>query len=265
MIGIMFRTRDFAIMLSVIAFLLVGITLTWSGSLGFSLTNTQGAAVFTAVEEEVTYSAVVPEANDTTPYAERIADLKKKIAAQGPTIAMAEPVVETTEPEPDLTPAVTENTTLEEQKCSSYSVYAGSWKASGLLIEEVEGARLVYRPGVVLSATASGTLPAIPPREIVLQLPVRNVPSATQQCISSDVIGVAKDGSLIRNSEASVYQVFGSETLVGYALDGFPIYGKGNSATDACGGLMVAGQYRYQLSADRDTILNCFAGSPVTL
>ena len=58
-----------------------------------------------------------------------------------------------------------------------------------------------------------------------MQLPVRNIPSGGTTCISTDVIGIATDGSLIRNNEAGVYGIFGANTLVGWALDGFPIYG----------------------------------------
>jgi hypothetical protein len=78
-------------------------------------------------------------------------------------------------------------------------------------------------------------------------------------------VGVAKDGSLIRNNEARLYGIFGEQTLVGYALDGFPIYGISESVVDACGGVSVAGQYRYQLSVERENIINCFAAKPIAL
>jgi hypothetical protein len=84
--------------------------------------------------------------------------------------------------------------------------------------------------------------------------------------LPTDVVGIAQDGSLIRESEMALYGVFGGETLVGYALDGFPIYGSNpGAATDHCGGMMVGGQYRYYLSPERDSVINCFAGVPVTL
>jgi hypothetical protein len=91
------------------------------------------------------------------------------------------------------------------------------------------------------------------------------VPLNSESCVASDVIGIATDGSLIRNNEVGAYGVFGGGTLVGYALDGFPIYGVSEQKADICGGAMVGGQYRYVISSERATIINCFAGAPVAL
>ena len=84
-------------------------------------------------------------------------------------------------------------------------------------------------------------------------------------CLYSDVVGIAQDGSLIRNNEVGLYSVFGSDTLIGYALDGFPIYGKIKESGDKCGGSVVNGQYRYSLSDQREFILNCFSAPPVRM
>lgn len=263
MIGIMFRTRDYAIMLAVIGFLVVAIVSTVKGTLPFSFGVPQGAAIFTAVEGEPTYTAVVAQSDEPT-REERLAALRKKIAQNDDHLAVAETTPEVIPEVPEL-PEATEAEDIKENRCSSYHAYSGAWSPSGLVIEEAEGARLVYRPGAPSASAASSSVPAPVKREIVAQLPVRSVPLATQSCVGMDVIGIAKDGSLIRNDEIGMYKVFGSETLVGYALDGFPIYGRGTGKTDICGGVMVAGQYRYQLSDDRDVILNCYAGSPVSL
>jgi hypothetical protein len=99
----------------------------------------------------------------------------------------------------------------------------------------------------------------------VLQLPTRTTPSTNPTCLASDVIGIATDGSLIRNNEVGLYGIFGADTLIGYALDGFPIYGAGVGAVDACGGVVVSGVYRYQIQLKNETIINCFAGTPVSL
>ena len=95
---------------------------------------------------------------------------------------------------------------------------------------------------------------------------LRTWPSGTTSCLPSDVIGIALDGSLIRNNEAALYTVFGGETLIGYALDGFPIYGMTPLlATDRCGGVQIDGNYRYVLQPDRPGLITCFAGAPITL
>ena len=79
---------------------------------------------------------------------------------------------------------------------------------------------VVVREGAVVVERMLETGPSA-----VLQLPSRTMPAASPSCIGSDVIGIANDGSLIRNDELSLYGVFGSETRIGYALDGLPIYG----------------------------------------
>jgi hypothetical protein len=79
------------------------------------------------------------------------------------------------------------------------------------------------------------------------------------------VVGIARDGSLIRNSDAELYAVFGPEVLIGYLLDGFPLYGASNLPTDACGGAEIGGSYRYYLSPKRDWVISCFTAAPGSL
>ncbi|HEY0964201.1 MAG TPA: hypothetical protein VGE31_00165 [Candidatus Paceibacterota bacterium] len=258
----MFRTRDYAVMVGVIGFLIVAIVVTLKGSISFGLGMKQGAAIFTATGDETTYSAAVAEEQSVSKE-DRIAALKKAIASRDTNITMAETTPNVVPEVPEVPEAPTEEE-VKENRCSGYYAYSGVWSPSGLVIEEAEGARLVYRPLTAPPVSASSTVSAAPSREIVAQLPLRSVPLASQSCIGMDVIGIAKDGSLIRNNEISMYRVFGPETLIGYALDGFPIYGLSAAATDICGGAMVGGQYRYQLS-DRETMINCYAGAPISI
>jgi len=173
------------------------------------------------------------------------------------------------EPAPTSSPDVLSSPVLQE--CQGHQPFTGYWSADGVMFEVVEGARLVYREMMVEQdpaltiATSTPPVAPQPQKQIILQLPDLSVPASIPSCVSSDVVGVAKDGSLIRNNEASLYGVFGPETLVGYALDGFPIYGTAAIQTDVCGGAVIGGQYRYQISADRPVILNCFAGTPASL
>lgn len=259
----MFRTRDYAVMLSLIGFLVVAIVFTARGSLPFGLAGSQGAAIFTAGESATAYSASVA-ADGGPSREERVAELRKKIAGRDSFFAAAESTPETPEVVPTV-PEVTDDESVKENRCGGYVVYSGSWSPAGLKIEEVEGARLVYRSVATPGEDASSTVPVVPQREIVAQLPVRSAPLSSQSCITMDVIGIATDGSLIRNNEISMYKVFGGETLIGYALDGFPLYGSSNEKTDICGGVMKGGQYRYELSDDREVILNCYAGSPISI
>jgi hypothetical protein len=199
-----------------------------------------------------------------------LAEMRKKVAAIDAPLA-ADPastqaVSSTTIATDTPTSTPEESVAAEPLLCPTYQLYGGSWIPAGLSIEVVEGARLVTRqrpPSA--SVSASGTLALAPDRVVLLQLPIRLSPSATPSCLPSDVVGIATDGSLIRNGEGGLYGVFGAETLIGYALDGFPIYGMHDIRGDICGGAVVAGQYRYHLSSTRDTILNCFSAPPISV
>jgi hypothetical protein len=252
----MLRTRDFALFLGIIAFLVLGISATASrlySSVPLS------ASAFLAVQDEPVYIATIPE-KETPTRAERISDLKKKLAALPSSLFVAAPINEPVIESSSTTTAATstENVTPKEQRCLSYRSSTVLWNPIGIVFDEVEGARLIYRSSD--SDTASTT-----ERVILAQLPVPSAPLVYANCLSTDVVGIATDGSLIRNNEVGAYSVFGSETLIGYALDGFPIYGVSTQKTDACGGVVVAGQYRYYLASDRDKILYCYAGMPITL
>jgi hypothetical protein len=255
----MFRTRDFAIILSAIVFLVVAISATWSHAVGFNVNGKQMAAVFQSTDEkEETFTGVIEEKAGPT-YEERIASFKKRIASLGKTkVAIVAPEEVPVVPEVPVASAE-----VKENRCGSYHTLQTSWSPYGIAFEEVEGARLVYKESAV-SPEASSTA-VVNKRDILAQLPVRSVPSPSQSCIATDVVGIATDGSLIRNTEIGMYKIFGSETLIGYALDGFPIYGLSSIKTDICGGSMASGQYRYQLTSDRDVMINCFAGSPISL
>ncbi len=258
----MLRTRDYALMLSAIVFLIVGIITTVVAKGGLGFLPGQEAAVFVSTPEAEQYEAVVPE-TETLSRDDRIAALRKKIAALGNLGGSATEEVVTESPVPEATE--TAEGPVVENRCSNYSAAGVAWNSAGVRLEEVEGARLVYRevkPAMSASTSASSSLPA---RQTLAQLPVRSIPSASQSCISNIVIGISKNGSLIRNSDVAGYGSFGGETLVGYALDGFPIYGAADKKTDICGGLMEDGQYRYQISNNRDTIITCYAGNPIAL
>ena len=108
----MLRTRDYALMLSAIVFLLVGIITTAITQGGFGVFSGQEAAVFVATNENDTYSAVVEEADMSRE--DRVAALRKKITALGNlgTVAVEE-AIPTESPVPEAsettTGPVTEN------------------------------------------------------------------------------------------------------------------------------------------------------------
>lgn len=267
MIKLMFRTRDFVLFFVAAVFLVMAI-----GATVWNQRDSDSAEVpFVQFvdTEEVEYSATV-DSPETISRTERLSHMRQKIAESTELVLSS--------PEPEL--AVTEEAEPEQEGssistvllCSDYAPFSGYWSATGVQIEEVEGARVVYREiptevsiAPAASATATESMAPAYTKETLLQLPASPIPSAQPACLPSDVIGVAKDGSLIRNSEVSLYGVFGSDTVVGYAFDGYPIYGTSDIEVDSCGGSSVAGSYGYYISPERETVLRCFTARPVSI
>lgn len=204
-------------------------------------------------ESEVAYQAVLPEAKPNERPA-RLQNLQGKIAQffsnDEPTTGNEAEAEIVPDPEPVIASPVS-----EVLLCSNYSRANILWDSANIKFSVTEGARILYREGGV--EMASGT---------ILQLPINSFKGQKEVCLTNDIVGIALDGSLMRNDEDQLYKIFSGETLIGYALDGFPIYGMNNDVvTDSCGGITQNGSYRYYLNKDRDGILGCFSGSPVSL
>lgn len=253
----MLRTRDFILVFTAIVFLVtaIGATIFVQGTSTSATAAAYDAALQRqlALDEGRDYTAVIASRASLT-RAERIAQMRTKIAE---TTFMAAPA-----PEPELTEGEVAATTSSETEvatgllqCAGATDYMGFWDARNLTVVASEGATLVVRVDVLPNGSTTDTT--------VLQLPKRLAAAPGQSCIGSDVIGIANDGSLIRNDEQVLYSVFGAETRIGYALDGFPIHGTGAASVDACGGRVEGGQYRYELQPDAETIINCFSAAPV--
>lgn len=261
------RTRDYFLFILTIAFLVIGIGATVADTYregGFF--DSEHPLQFVSEEGEVERTATQPETGSET-RADRLASLRAKIAAGGLlTLAPPESPVATAVSSETMTDVPPEEQV--EIRCSNYVAFSGSWP-SNIMIEEVEGARVLYVDSLQATTSPAGTstvvAPYVPAREVIVELPVRTSSFGAINCIYTDVIGIARDGSLIRNNNVGAYAIFGSGILLGYALDGYPIYGSGTGATDSCGGVTIAGQYRYQISGDRQTIINCYSGVPVQL
>jgi len=265
----MFRTRDFILVLTTIAFLVMAIGVTVFTQ--WQTADEQKSRLQPAVTQDGEYSAVTVNSHEFS-RAEKLQEMRDKIAASRQlSITAPEPVEVITEATTSASTTAPAELASGLQLCPGYAVLNVNWSPVGIQIEEAEGARLVYKtreaPVVAVQNDGATTSPVImpPQRDVLAQLPVRTIPAVSPVCISSDVIGIANDGSLIRNNEAGVYGIFNSSTLVGYALDGFPIYGSSAAVSDTCGGIMEADGYRYQISPQRETILNCYSATPIRL
>ncbi|MCA9366947.1 hypothetical protein KC887_01620 [Candidatus Kaiserbacteria bacterium] len=249
----MFRTRDFLLIFSVVAFLVFAI----GGTLIMRVIEHRAAPTQTipelvSVSEEPTFTATV-SATDTVARDERLADMRRQIAARSELISAPKPAAPVLDDLVSSTSDTALKTNATPKLCVGYTDYYGKWDATRTSLEFAEGAWLVAQTDPL-----SGTV------QVVMTLPSRSFKSG-EYCVPHDVIGVAQDGSLIRNNEVELYSVFGASTIVGYALDGFPIYGQSTVATDSCGGAAVAGQYGYYINTSRASIINCFAAPPTLL
>lgn len=255
----MFRTRDFLFIFSAIAFLLAAI-----GGTLFSRLDTyeQTASVIefvTDTREEFSAEIYQPE---TVSREDRIASMRQKIAASDSLPLLAVEIVPASSEvaATDEVDEVVQPVATSLSKCSHYFTYQGVWTPQEIKSSVAEGARVYYRESSPLALAET-----VIQQEVVLQLSLHPISNSQPSCLSSDVIGIAQDGSLIRHNESGLYSVFGENTLIGYALDGFPIYGVSSVATDECGGAVVAGEYRYHLSETRDSVLHCFRATPASL
>jgi hypothetical protein len=143
----------------------------------------------------------------------------------------------------------------EIKKCTNYALYTKNVPQLNSYI--AEGAR-VYTS---IMETGVGY-----EEQVFLVIPVRDWFIKGSNCLQSDVVGIATNGLLIKNNQINTYNIFGSETLIGYALDGYPIYGLANNdGIDECGGKQVGEGYHYYLTSDRQTVLQCFRAQPAKL
>lgn len=264
----MVRTRDFLLFVVVFIFILSGIAFTVSTDLRKERTVTDTAPQL-AASEGVSLSAST-ESTDID-RASNLAALREKILrGEGEVIAGA-PVF-TSVDTPSSTPIEGEHVSGNEsgrvaQYCPSkvYSATALLWNLGQATLVEAEGARLVHFTKRSQITQGTSTIATTTTRT-ALQLPTRPVVSGVASCLDSEFVGVALDGSLINNNESWRYRNYAAESVIGYARDGFPIYGQGvnEEELDACGGYADTAGYRYHIRADEPFVIGCYSGTPVS-
>lgn len=252
----MFRTKDFVLLLVTVAFLLVAIVYTVSKN--HSSSTNSSNPLLAGAPEIVSTSAVItsPEEKNLS-RTERLERLRNQIAnSELVTISNPEPDSDIGD---DVVVSDESNLVTGPVFCPNYDPsYAPYWPVGQIKTHEAEGVRQYFVTETVQNGTTSSSTLE---RNILLTLPQQFIPTGSERCLPFEVVGVALDGSLIRNNEVQLYSIFSNETMIGYALDGFPIYGASAKPVDACGGRIELGQYRYELSSDRQTILNCYRGA----
>lgn len=255
----MIRTREFVVIVAMIMFLVIGIGLT------VAFDGRQWTGQLASVAGNIAYTPVVGDDEViSADYETALSSMRERLLAYRTNIAIdKEQFIVREIPDGNEVQASATLDTDEQSVlvCSGYSTFQQVWPAH-VRIAEREGARIVYIPEDSQSASEA------PGAEdtVLAQLPVQTQPAVQPSCLQHDVVGIARDGSLIRNNEHGLYSVFSASTVVGYALDGFPIYGREDLvAVDRCGGGYGSQGYGYVLQSDRETILNCFSGIPATL
>jgi len=251
----MVRTRDLVLFILCLFVLFLAILVTLPGRSGGSLTTldfSEGAPV----SEEAT--APTSEAPD---YASNIDRLKALIASGKVTVTPQPdtflddiPETETDVPVPPAVPAV------------SYCLFADDtlpfisvWPQQGTSLAVAGGMRL-FTATETITPVGSTT-----PEQVVKQLlamPVAPVRLASPACVPSAIVGVTQSGAPVFNENASVWAGVAAGTLIGYARDGFPIYGRYDGEVDACGGYMAPDGYRYTIGANRSYVIGCYAATP---
>ncbi len=246
----MLNTKDLLLFVLVVIFLLLAIMFTLDRDT--KAANTLAEVIFD--NQEISTKAVIYE----EPKIDRnstIAHLREAI--KGEEIVMAVTPTEEIEEE------VIINT---GEKCTERDnlTLARAWPREGVKVRETEGVRQVVHitSGEDLDNSQAQVVGSTNSIKTLLLLPLRPSPAANSTCVSDTIVGVTVSGGLLFNSDAIVYRSKTAGDLVGYARDGFPVYGNYSGTVDECGGVELAGQYRYYLSSENNKILNCYRATP---
>jgi hypothetical protein len=138
------------------------------------------------------------------------------------------------------------------------------WPASVRLVEQAGNRVFEYQvltAPIDTIATSSAMMQSEITYKTLLLTSRSPVQMPSPSCIAGSVVGVSISGAPIQNTTAPLGTPR-SETLIGYARDGFPIYGFYEGEVDSCGGYPHPLGYRYTLKDDQETILQCFKGLP---
>lgn len=255
----MIRTRNFLIYVCTLVFLVSSIGYMVSRDIASASRSADTQTAFVADAPSEVAVVATEEPFDREAY---IARMRDKLA-RGEGVIPGAPVVLTSV---DAVPPVTAASPVTGRSvrwCGApHTIHPATdaWSATDIDVRTAEGVLVVTRGTFDLSATSSADV--IP--QTVLLLPMRQARALQDSCIPHDTVGITLAGELIRNADAIRFWNIGAETLIGHALDGFPIYGPVSDAStlDACGGADTGAGYRYHIRTGEDFVLGCFAAPP---
>lgn len=272
----MIRSRDLFIFVAVLLFLCLGILITHLKATYFPLFL--GSPVVFNVDANATTTFVAIASSKTDNRASTIERLKNALAKNTEVIQVnpsveetaVETVTETNVDRDDSSSAGTSSSILSCGATDDSLAYMSRWPRSAVRIEISNGMRLIVHteekatPALFASSTASTSEITKKDSVVTTLLRMEMYPriQGAPSCVPSTIVGVTSLGALLSNSDASFYKSTAADVLIGYARDGFPVYGLYQGEVDACGGYMHPEGYRYTISKDRNFILGCFVGSP---
>lgn len=263
--SIMIRTRNFFLVILFLAFLLGGIVLTLWFTSDTKTTTSYRDMLFGTDTATMTAEVATPADDKQS----RLEALRKKLATFT-NVAMA-PTPSEVEPEPNVAATSTESNEPDGsavvatvQRCANYRSVNVPQLTGGLTYQEAGGQRTFFVTETVAGDASSTALATN--QKVVFTLPLRSASLGVKDCLTADIVAVTPTGLPIRNSDVAAYSGSGESTLIGYTIDGLTLFGKTSSIdTDECGGATVGGVYRYYVSPERKTLINCFVAIPVAL
>jgi len=260
----MIRTRDLVVFVSIVLFLGICILVTLAAGRENSVLDINAILLGTSETGSTTYTAHADKRTiDRKSNIERLRDALSRTVAVIVPEPPEEEVPDDTTPYASSTPSAASGSIQLCTEGDDSLALRGMWPASDVfLITEGSNRAVVHiEKPVTSTSTASSTSAAVDIKTL-LRVPLNPLAQGTSVCVPSDIVGVTESGSLILNTAAGLYKSRGENERIGYARDGFPIYGVYTGTVDACGGYMHNSQYRYTVSQDRDYILGCFSASP---
>ena len=257
----MIQTKDFFLFILVLLFLFLAIAITVTPA-GQSGVTKQTEVSFS--DDDADYGAVaLTDEIDRGSVVER---LRNQIADADLILREPEPV----ETSAENAGAIVGTTTVGTQTCvvdAADLLAVVSWPTDAQVREQA-GVIQVFTTETVHSTTTE--VVGMTTMEVATTTVVTNVMwSVPRQlgpgeatCDATNYIGVAADGELLRNDEVAAYAATPTDTLVGYARDGVPIYGVYTGELDQCGGYQHPTGYRYSLTPFSTEFINCYSHTP---
>jgi hypothetical protein len=262
-VELMIRKRDFILFVLILIFLVMGIGGTviyehWQSP--FKLMN---VIKFSYSDKELT-ATVQNEIDNRQSNLER---LRQKLASSEGISQGASNIDNVPEPAPVATTTAVSNRAVKTCSLAQEdNQIVATWPKAGVSVKEVEGARMVYEKVIIFNASTSSSTKLTTNDKPLLQLALNQIRGVFDNCISGQIVGITTTGGLILNNDTTRFATVNESTIIGYALDGFPIYGnKADVSTlDNCGGENSPLGYRYYLRNNENFVLGCFAGIPST-